>query len=259
VDEVQSLARGLMIIDLIASSHESVGITELSQRLQIDKSTASRLVQTLAHYGWVERAVDSRRYRIGPKFSMFSQNAPLSHNRLRDMARPILTQLVAQTGECAHIAVPMLGGVYVIDDVETDAVLRVVSGIGRTTHLHCTALGKVLLAFSDLDLPDELPRFTSRTITDSQQFEAELAHVRAQGFALDDEELNEGVRCIATPIHFAGGCVAAVGISGPAIRVTADGVPRFAEMVVRAGAELSDALKVSFGPPSTLSLVQRKT
>jgi DNA-binding IclR family transcriptional regulator len=249
MDEVQSLARGLMIIDIIAASQNSVGITELSQRLQIDKSTASRLVQTLANYGWVERDDAGRRYRIGPKFSPFSQNSPLNHERIRLLARPVLIQLVAQTGECAHIAVPMLGGVYVIDDVETDALLRVVSGVGRTTQLHCTALGKVLLAFGYLDLPRELTRFTTRTITDYQQLEDELAHVRAQGFAVDDEELTEGVRCIAAPIqNFAGDCVAAIGISGPAVRVTADRVARFAEIVVCAGAELSKALKFNLVP-----------
>jgi IclR family transcriptional regulator, KDG regulon repressor len=238
------LARGLTIVDLIASAENSVGITELAEKLQIDKSTASRLVQTLVNYGWVERDPKSRRYRIGGKFSVLNQSSPTNHEWLRVLTRPILSQLVSQTGECAHLAVSLLGEAYVIEDVETTALLRVAAGVGRTTPLHCTAVGKVLLTFTDLPLPTKLTPYTARTITDTEKLQLQLKQIHCEGFALDDEELTEGVRCIAAPVFdFSGKCVASVGVSGPAVRVTIEKIPGLAEIVVRAGLELSYALK----------------
>ncbi|HVO69393.1 MAG TPA: IclR family transcriptional regulator C-terminal domain-containing protein, partial [Aggregatilineaceae bacterium] len=125
-----------------------------------------------------------------------------------------------------------------------EASLRVVGGIGRKIPLHSTAVGKALLAFSDLPVPAHLESETSRTITDLARLLEHLEHVRAQGYALDDEEHHEGVRCIAAPVYdYMGSAIATIGISGPTVRVTDDRIPELAQQVLAAARELSNDLR----------------
>jgi DNA-binding IclR family transcriptional regulator len=131
-----------------------------------------------------------------------------------------------------------------IDDVEAEASLRVVGGIGRLIPLHCTAVGKALLAFSDLPFPEYLERETARTITDHEALACHLEHIRAAGYALDNEEHQEGVRCMAAPVYdYMGTLIAAIGISGPTVRMTDRRIPELAEMVMQAARELSTDLR----------------
>jgi DNA-binding IclR family transcriptional regulator len=109
--------------------------------------------------------------------------------------------------------------------------------------LHCTALGKALLAFGDLELPSDLTSFTPRTITDPEMLRRHLNEVRQHGYAVDDEEFDIGVRCIAVPVFdFRGKAVGAIGISGPATRMTPERLPALAEIVVEIGKTLSERL-----------------
>lgn len=239
MDEVQSLARGLRILDLIAAADRGVGVTELAGALGIDKSSASRLVRTLANQGYLQAEPGTRRYVLGRRLYQLGW-AALDVMPVRALARPYLERLVAQTGECAHTAVYAEGRALVIDDVEAETTLRVVSGTGRMIPLHCTAVGKALLAFADVPRPAALPAFTPRTLTDPAALEAHLADTRARGYALDDEEYDAGIRCIAAPITNRFGIVTAViGISGPALRLTDAHVPALAAAVMESARALS--------------------
>lgn len=243
MSEIQSLARGLKIMELLAASSDPVSITELAAELGIDKSSASRLVQTLAIYGYAEQDAASRRYRLGPQVVRLSRSL-LTRMPLRDAAKPFLRQLVERTGECAHLAILAQDQALYVDQVESAASLRVTTGVGTLAPLHCTALGKCLLAFDNgIASPQELPSFTPRTITDPQALRLHLEQTRRQGYAVDDEEYDFGVRCVAAPVFdYRGKVIGAIGISGPAGRMGLDRLPHFAQVVLDAARELSNRM-----------------
>jgi DNA-binding IclR family transcriptional regulator len=240
---MQTLARGLQILDLIANADHALRVTEIAILLNLDKSSVSRMVRTLANYEYIQQDAHSRGYILGRRFH---QNSWRYFNRMsfRDEGRPYLHRLVEQTGECAHLAVYSDGKALMVDDVESQASLRVVGGVGRLIPLHCTAVGKALLAFSDLPCPTQLDGYTAHTITDRAQLSAHLDLIREQQYALDDEEHQEGARCLAAPVYNSMGVlVATIGISGPTVRITDERISELAQYVMSAARELSDELR----------------
>ena len=245
MSEIQSLARGLKILDLLSRAPEGVTITELAETLGVDKGSASRLVATLSRYGYAEKDEVSRRYHLGPQVVSLSRSV-LARLPLREAAKPYLRQLMETTGECAHLAVPAQGKALYIDQVESPATLRVNAAVGTMNPLHCTALGKALLAFSDAPLPTTLEAYTPHTITDPQTLRRHLEEVRRLGYAVDDGEFDPGVRCIAVPIlDFRGKTVGSIGISGPATRVTLERLPELTAAVLEIGHALSERMTFS--------------
>jgi len=241
--EIQSLARGLKVLDLLGQSREGVSITELAAALGVDKGSASRLVSTLARYGYAGKDGSTRRYRLGPQVVSLSRSLLLGMP-LRETAKPFLHELTGRTGECSHLAVLMQGKALYVDQVESPATLRVNVEVGQTAPLHCTALGKVLLACGDPELPMPLEAFTPRTLTDPDRLAKHLAQVRRQGYAVDDEEYDRGVRCLAAPVYGLGAAVVgAIGISGPATRMTHARLAGLAAVVVGIGRALSERLQ----------------
>jgi len=244
VAEIQSLARGLKILELLANSDNGMGITALAAELQIDKGSASRLLATLANYGFSEKDPDTRRYKLGPRIVSLSRSL-LTKMPLREAAKPFLHQLVRETGECAHLGVCAQKKMLYIDQVESPETLRVNAEVGSTAPFHCTALGKALIAWGGAPLPEELTSFTARTITDLDSLKFNMEQARRQGYAVDDEEFDYGVRCIAAPVFdYRGKVVGAIGISGPTARITLEKVPVLAESVMKTATALSD--KMSF-------------
>jgi DNA-binding IclR family transcriptional regulator len=138
---IQSLARGLTILDRLAEAEDGLSITELAEHLQIDKSSASRLMTTLVTHEFAQQKAGSRKFILGKRLFQMSWLL-LNRMPVREKAKPFLYRLVAETGECAHTAVYAEGRALVIDDVEAETSLRVVGGVGRMIHLHCTAVGK---------------------------------------------------------------------------------------------------------------------
>lgn len=243
--EIQSLARGLKILDLLGQSEDGSSITELAEYLGVDKGSASRLVSTLAHYGYVEKDEVTRRYHVGSQVVSLSRSV-LTRLPMREAAKPYLRQAMERTGECAHLAVPAQGKVLYIDQVESPVTLRVNAQVGTMNPLHCTALGKVLLAYGDLDIPSDLAPYTAKTITDPQTLRRHLEEIRRLGFAVDDEEFDPGVRCIAVPVFdFRGKATGAIGISGPGTRMTAERMPTLTAIMVEIGKALSDRMTFS--------------
>jgi len=241
--EIQSLARGLTILEKLAQEESSLSITELAVMLGVNKSTASRLAKTLLQHGFVEKAADERSYCLGPMLVSLSRKV-ITRLPLREAAKPYLQMLVAESGECAHLAVHLRGKALYIDQAESPSSLRVNVEVGQLAPLHCTALGKVLLAFSDLPLPIPLEPYTPRTIIDPVVLAAELGRVRQQGFAVDDQEFDSNVRCIAAPVFdYRSKLVGAMGISGPAARLSKERISDLAPRVVDIARQLSDRLK----------------
>ncbi len=240
--EIQSLARGLKILNLLEQARSGMGTTEVAKEMAIDKSSASRLLHTLAKYSFVVQDGDTARYQLGPRLLTLGQRV-LDRISLRDHARPFLYKLVDVTGECAHLAILAQRQALYIDQAESSAALRVESEVGTLSPLHCTALGKVMLAFGESALPEALLPFTQRTITDQAVLQAQLWQIRQRGYAIDDEEYNYGVRCVAAPVRdHRGDPLGAIGISGPAGRVTLERIDEFGVIVRQVAADLSAQL-----------------
>jgi IclR family acetate operon transcriptional repressor len=245
---IQSLERGLRILDALVEADadpmrrgRGVPLAVIAAELDVHKTTALRLVQTLVASGYAA-AADGHGYVLGPAMRREAVLA-LGTQHLRRAARPFLEQLVDLTGECAHAAVADGDRVLVIDDVETAHPLRVVATSGRHVALHCTSAGKCLLAYGLADLPASLPGRTPRTITTPDALLAHLEQVRAQGYAFDDEENDTHTRCISAPVLGPGGTpVGCIGIDAPSVRLTPDRVPAAAAHVVEVARRLSLSL-----------------
>lgn len=248
---VQALERGLRILDSLAEADadpmrrgRGVPLAMLAAELDVHKSTALRLVQTLVAAGYAAPA-DGHGYVLGPAMR---REAVLTIGtlQLRRAARPFLERLVDLTGECAHAAVPDGPRALVIDDVETDNPLRVVPTSGRHVALHCTSAGKSLLAWGMAETPASLPGRTANTITSPVALAAHLEVIRAQGYAFDDEENDTFTRCISAPVFGPGGApVGCIGIDAPSVRLTLERVPAAAAHVVDVARRLSQTLSTA--------------
>ena len=243
--EIQSLARGLRILEILADSPKGVSVTELAELLDLDKGSASRLVSTLTNYGYAEKDPISRRFSLGPQVVSLSRSL-LSRLPLREVAKPFLRELMEKTGECAHAGILAQGRVLYIDQVESPASLRVNAEIGSLSPLHCTALGKVMLAYCRGITPETLERFTDRTLTTPEALRRNLETVREKGYAVDDEEFDLGVRCVAAPVFdYREKVIGSIGISGPVTRMTPAKMPDYAGLVVKIADALSEKMRFS--------------
>jgi len=229
--EVQTLARGLRIIEILAAHNEGMSSTELASLLDVDKGSMSRLMTTLVNYGFADRDEQTRRYFLGAYVQELGKRAG-QYASLRDVAQPHLESLASDTHENAHIAVYSMPYALTIADIPSTEALRVVSEVGRRIPLHCSAVGKCLLAFAEAPLPTQMKRYTANTITSLEMLNRQLREIRHDKFALDDEELTIGVRGLAVPIrNREGRVIATMGISGPTVRLTDEAIPDLVRML----------------------------
>lgn len=245
---IQSLQRGLGILELIAKDGTGVTMAEVSRRIGLHTSTTFHLLRTLTSLGYLAQDETTREYRLGSKVFHLAASASTEVQLLK-VSSPLLSEMAEQTGETSHLAVFEHGEVIVINKIDGSSPVRLSDRVGYPRPAHCTAIGKVLLAhLSEAELKaflskHELRPITPRTITAVPVLEQELARVREQGYAFDDEEFNQGIRCLAAPVrNFTGLVVAAVGISGPVWRVSLDRVAELTEVVKVMGLRLSQEL-----------------
>jgi len=239
------LDRALAILDLLSAEGPDLSLSEISEKLDLHKSTAHRLTMVLERHKLIERHSVSGRYRLGLKLFELGSRA-ISHLDLRERARPVLDQLVLETGETVHLGILDDTEVLYLDKVEPARSVRMSSTVGRRNPVYCTAMGKAILAY----LPDAqveaivrkhgLKAITANTITSFLDLKAELKVIRDRGYAIDDEEIEEGLRCIGCVVrNFSGGPVAAISVSGPSFRVTKEKVKELARPVISAASILS--------------------
>lgn len=226
---VQTLERVSSILDILGQNPHGISVRDLSSKVGLPKGTTHRLLSSLAYLGYVRQDPKTRNYLLGFKLVELG-NLLLGQLDLRKEAAPFLKDLAERTKETVHMVILDRNEVVYIDKVEGDhnpSGLRMASRIGLRNPAHSSAVGKVLLSL----LSDEdqgrffqgkgLLKRTENTIIDPAQLKEHLRAVRNQGYAVDDEENEKGVRCIGAPIYNeAGEAVAAISISGPAFRVT---------------------------------------
>ena len=239
---VGSVTRALALLDELAGSDSPLGVSELARRIGVNASTASRLLGTLEHSGFVERSARGP-YRLGLKLVTLADRA-LARLDVRDVARPELEALVAATGETATLSVPGEHAAVTIDFVASSSAVASVARLGRPSVAHATAAGKVMLAFGGgAAVPAELEAFTSRTITDVNELARQVSLARADGFAEAVGEREPDLAALAAPVvGRRGELLAILGLQGPASRLTDARRREMRPAVLRAAAAISRAV-----------------
>lgn len=247
-DHVQSLSRALNLLEALAASKNAMGISDLSRRLQLPPSTVHRLLATLGRKGYVTQVFDGK-YHVGHKVVEIGRTF-LENFQLTRIVRPHLELISQKTGETANLAVLEEDEAFYLDKVDSLRLLMVFSRIGHRAPLYCTAVGKTLLSgFSKERLDrylkkNEFKALTANTITSPQALRRELEAVRARGYAYDWEECEVGARCVAVPLRgFMDRIMAALSVSGPAIRLDRRALESAAEYLLEAGTQVSAQLK----------------
>ncbi len=258
---VQVLDRAFTILNALAEDGPELGLTELSGRLRLHKSTVHRLLMILEQNRYVEKNPSSAQYRLGWKLFELGMQA-VARRDLFQLAPPVVEWLMAETGETAHLGILREGEVVSVVNAESQQTVRTPSTVGRRAPVHCTSLGKAILAFLPRPQVAEFVRtyglrsYTRNTITRLSLLESELRRTRELGYAVDDEEREDGLRCIGAPVRdHTGRVVAAISIAGPAFRVGQDRLPALAAAVMSAAARLSASLgyqQAKGAPPAPL-------
>ena len=244
--EVGSLRKALGILSSFTTQSPTWSLSALSRSLGIPKSTAHNLVRTLESFDFLHQTVD-KRFTLGPRIYelglVYSQSTELLARAL-----PVLRQLAADTKETAKLAVLSERQVLVVAGIESTHQLHTRGDVGGRWALHSTSLGKAILAGMDWPRVRELlgrgrlQAFTPKTVTSYERLEAALKEIRERGYALDWEENEPGVHCIAAAVTDASQQpIASVSISGPAVRITKETVPAIAERVVAAAEQISNS------------------
>lgn len=256
---LQSVERAITILKSFSLQKPERGVSELSRELGLHKSTVSRLMRTLEHGGLLARNPDTERYRLGVDLIGLASQV-VSYMDVREVARPLLRELAEACQETVNLSVLDGGRVVNLEQfVPQSRRIRNVGRVGRRMYVHCTAAGKVFLAYRSPDIVDRLlsrplARFTPRTVTDPEKLRAEADKVRRQGYAIVQEELEEGLNVVAAPVRdHTGQVVAAVSVAGPVFRVTSDLLPELARQVVEVSSEISQQLGYRSAKPTPAS------
>ncbi|MDX9957817.1 MAG: IclR family transcriptional regulator [Spirochaetia bacterium] len=244
---VNTVFKAMQILEELAGSPNQ-GISEIARTLELPKSSAHGILETLAMEGFVERNAGTGKYHLGTKLVELGYRAQLELD-ICQLAKPFLQGLNEEFDETTHLTVLDHDEVLYVDCVESRRRLRTYSVIGIRAPLYCTSVGKAILAFQ----PDKeilriarekgLARITANTIDNEERLMAEVARIRRDGFAVDDMEHEEHLRCVGAPIYNAKGEVfASLSLSGPAERNTPERIEGMVPSVLRAAAEVSRRL-----------------
>jgi DNA-binding IclR family transcriptional regulator len=246
---VPAVDRVLSMLELIAQTRRGISLSELCRRLQLPKSSSHCLILTLERRGYVLRSAVTKRYVFGEKLFRLGESV-LKGVDLREKAAPTLHALMKQTGLTVHLAIPDHGKAVVIDKIAPPDGFHVATWVGKTFDLHCSGVGKALLAhLSEEDFLTVvhhygLARYNENTITSVKRLAAEIECIQHQGYAFEDEEGELGFRCIGAPIFDPSGVVvAAVSVAGSTSQITADNISARCKQVVEATRQISLLLK----------------
>jgi DNA-binding IclR family transcriptional regulator len=244
---IQAVVHALDVLEQFYSDGE-LGVTELSKRLKLHKNNVFRILATLESRGYIEQNRSTENYRLGTRCLQLGQTY-IQHMGLLRQARPIMIDVVKTCHESAYVAVIRKGQVVPLDMVESDLPVRIVSNVGANLPLHCTAPGKVHLAFEPAEelqrcFSEGLEQYTTHTITDRNVLSEQLKEVASAGYAVDSGEYLTDVRAVAVPIKdYTRTVVGSLAVSGPAYRIPPERIEReIIPLAIKAGRELSSRL-----------------
>jgi DNA-binding IclR family transcriptional regulator len=247
-DSVQSLERAFDLLEALSAGGE-LGVTELANRTGLVPSTAHRLLHTLTKRGYVTQSPETGRYLLGYKVVEVASGLEHRRERLRAVARPHLEGIQRATGETVNLVVLEADRVVYIDQVEGSRNVRMFTTVGTSVLAHTTGSGKAIMAFGPAEAPAalygdrELERLTKRTLTTLAALEDDFKRIRRRGYALDNEEHEEGVGCVAAPVfdHTGRPC-AAISVSGPTARILHEHSSELGGLLIERAGLVSEAL-----------------
>ncbi len=223
---IQSVTNALDLLEEFRGEDTELGVTELSKRLGLHKNNVFRLLATLESRGYIEQNKVTGNYRLGLRVLELGQ-VFIKHMGLLKMARPILEEIVERCQETAYLGLIRDDRVVYVDVVEATQPVRVISRVGVGLPVYCSAVGKAQIAFESEDEVDRilgeqvLKRYTDKTVSNWEELGRQLEEIRARGYAIDDEEFDDGIRCVGVPVRdYTRRVVAGISISGPAYRFT---------------------------------------
>ena len=226
---IQTIERVMLILDVLSKNSKGISLGDLAAAVNLPKGTAHRLLSSLSYFDVVRQEPETRKYSLGFRLVELA-NILLEQIDIRKEAEPFLLDLSLKAKETVYLVILDRTEVVYIDRIEPndpDLGLKAMSKVGQRNAANSCSVGKVLLAYLPEQILEEtlkkmpfIPK-TENTITDPMQLKEHLRGVRNRGFAIDDEESEKGIRCVAAPIFKERGqAIAAISISGPAIRVT---------------------------------------
>jgi DNA-binding IclR family transcriptional regulator len=239
----KALVKGIAIVNLLAAHREGMRLTDLVSQVDLPRGTVLRLLDAMIDAHLVRHSADGR-YRLGPRCAVWGSDF-LASLELREVASDVMARLVEVSNETCHLGVPEGQSVLYIHKVESQHSLRMVSRVGGMNPLHCTGLGKAILAFmppedQDRYLAEPLERRTANTIVAPEILRAELERMRNRGYAIDDVENEIGVRCIGAPLfNHLGELVGSISLAGPTTRMTWERTEHLIGPLTEAAREIS--------------------
>jgi DNA-binding IclR family transcriptional regulator len=245
---IKVLDKSFSILEILLKQDRAMNMTEISKKLELYPSTIHRILDTLKHWGYVEQDPHTQKYQLGLKVLELGMVKLHQMDLVRE-ATPYLKALAKQCNETVHLGVLEEGEVLYLAKEESSQTIRMCSYVGKRAPLYCSALGKVLLAYFSAEERKQilgkkvLLPLTENTITDRRELEKELNKVKEQGFALDREENEKDIRCIAAPIrNYQGKVIAAISISGPAFRIDENTQNKLKRALLETSKKISERL-----------------
>lgn len=253
---VPVLNRALAILELIAGSRNGLTLPDIARKLDMPKSSAHTILLTLLRQGYVSRSQRTRRYVFSSKLLRLANQA-LEGLRVREAAVPQLRKLSLSTGLSVHMAILEGNEAVLVAKLDPPGAAPLSTWIGRRMELHCTGVGKTLLAY----LPDEelrtllerraFSRHNENTLTTQKRLQQEVESIRANGYAVDDEEDEVGYRCLGVPVFDQGAVVAAISVAGSVTQVTNDNLKKLVDVLKRASEAVTTAMKEEVPDPAS--------
>ena len=248
---IGSVIKAMDIINYIAEQEEEQGATEISEALGYGVSATYHLLNMLKECNMISQNIKTKKYQLSLKLWQLGMTA-YHQNHISISLRPYLRQLKDETGETANLTVLDRKQIVYIAQEESDKLIKMFTKTGATAPLHCTASGKIFLAYKDNERREEilknyvLEKFTKNTISDKETLYKELEEIKKQGYGFDVEERDDDVSCVAAPIFGPNKEVlACISISGPHTRFTKENKDKWLEIILRISKEASDFIKSS--------------
>jgi DNA-binding IclR family transcriptional regulator len=262
---IGSLQHGLQILDMFERERPEIGIGEMAEQLGLHRSTTSRLAATLAAAGYLQPAGEPGRYRLSGRLAALGELAAAGAD-VRRTALPYLQDLVQELGETGHLGVLEGTEAVTVGVVDGWQTVRMHSWVGKRSPAHCSSMGKALLAglpaaeFAARYPGRRLEARTDRTITDTRELTTHLAEVRNHGYAVDRQELEPHLCCVAGPVFDrTGTVVASISVSGPDSRIDDAAIPAIAAAVCQTADLISDRLGAPRSRPEWESETARQS
>ena len=223
---IKTVDKALDLLEQFNGDRDELGVTELSQRLNLHKNNVFRLLATLETKGYIEQNKATENYRLAVKSLELGQAFIKQLGFVRPV-RPFLKEIVEKCNETAYLGTIRQNCAVYVDMEETNQIVKVANRVGCRIPIHCTAIGKAQIAYASeeelekLGILDHMERFTPNTIVNRVEFLKHIKEVAKRGYAIDNEEYNLGVRCVGIPLRdYMGRVVGGISVSGPSYRMT---------------------------------------